>query len=132
MAKITIAGNAFVVTSAKKLADIKELQKYNPKALSLFEQNDDGKKEEVFRVTASDKASINQYGVTFSDVSRDGAGFACLTGEIPHNVENAVAYIADNYGAAVMKLNKVEASFDAALTEVAANKAAVLENIAVL
>lgn len=132
MAKITIAGNAFVVTSAKKLADIKELQKYNPKALSLFEQNEDGKKEEVFRVTASSNAGINQYGVSFPDVSRDGEGFACLTGDIPNGIENAVAYIADNYGAAIMKLNKVEDGIDAALSEVAANKAAVLENIAVL
>ena len=36
MAKIVIAGDAVVITSALKLEDIKTIAKYNPKALTLM------------------------------------------------------------------------------------------------
>ena len=61
MAKIIIAGDAIVVKSDEKLEDIKTLEKYMPKALSLFEE-EDGKKSEVFRVGSTNgQGSINQF-----------------------------------------------------------------------
>ena len=46
MAKITIAGDAAVVTSAMKLEDIKTIEKYRPKELVL-KGGEDGK-EPIF------------------------------------------------------------------------------------
>ena len=42
MAKITIAGDSIVITSSKTLAAIKDLEKYRPKALRLYERDEDG------------------------------------------------------------------------------------------
>ena len=42
MAKITIAGDAVVITSTQKLEDIKLLEKYRPKALCLYETGENG------------------------------------------------------------------------------------------
>lgn len=132
MAKITIAGDAGVITLAKTLEDIKTLEKYRPKALRLFEKDEDGKKEEVF-VVASTKGpgSINKYGASFGSASHDENRFATITVEIPADVEDAVAYMADKVGMAIVMLNKVEAQFDEALAGIAADKATVLENITV-
>lgn len=43
MAKITIAGDAVVITSSLKLDDIKTIAKYRPKALTLM-GGDDGQR----------------------------------------------------------------------------------------
>ena len=48
MAKIVIAGDAVVVTSAMKLEDIKTIEKYRPKELVL-KGGEDGK-EPIFGV----------------------------------------------------------------------------------
>ena len=50
---------------------------------------------------------------------------------IPRGTVNAVEYAADVIGKAIIMLNKVEAQFDEALGQVAADKAAVLENITI-
>ena len=132
MAKITIAGDAIVVTSAKTLEDIKTLEKYAPKALRLYETNDDGKKEEVFCVgSTTGDGSINQYGASFGSVTHDDEKLATITRSIPRGTVNAVEYAADVIGKAIIMLNKVEAQFDEALGQVAADKAAVLENITI-
>lgn len=132
MAKITIAGDAIVITSSKTLEDIKTLEKYRPKALSLYDVGDDGKKEEIFRVeSGSSDGSINKYGATFSSVTHDDEKLATITMCIPHGVADAVEYAAEKIGVAIINLNKVEAQFDEALAEVAQEKATVMENITV-
>ena len=54
MAKITIAGDAAVVTSAMKLEDIKTIEKYRPKELVL-KGGEDGK-EPIFAVGTTNGA----------------------------------------------------------------------------
>lgn len=133
MAKITIAGDSYVVTSSQTLEAIKTLEKYRPKALCLYDVDDDGNKMEVFRVaSAKENGSINQYGASFGSVTHDGEKLATITASMPAGIEDAVSYVADKVGAAIIMLNKVEAQFEAALAEVAAEKAAVLENIAIV
>ena len=131
MSKITITGDAMVVTFGRTLEDIKTLEKYNPKALRLFETDEDGKRFEAFTVCSTDgPGSINQYGASFGSVTHDDAKLATITLTIPRGTADAVEYAADLLGKAIVNLNKVEAGLDEAMAQVAADKAAVLENIA--
>ena len=132
MAKITIVGDSFVVTSTATLEQIKMLEKYNKKALSLVEKNEDGVKEELFKVASTTgRGSINAYGASFGSTTHDDARFATITMEIPAGTVDAVGYVAEKYGAAIIALNKVETQFAAAIAGVAAQKAEVLANITV-
>lgn len=65
MAKITIAGDSIVITSSKTLEAIKDLEKYRPKALRLYERDEDGSKTEVFRVASGSTGVINGNGAVF-------------------------------------------------------------------
>lgn len=128
MAKFIITGDAFVVTSSHTLEELKTLEKYDPKALSLFEADEDtGKKHEVFRVytAASGKGGINVNGAQFACVSRDGSEAASITVLLPDGVEDAKEYVNETFGPAIVKLEKVEAQLDEALAKVAADKAAI-------
>lgn len=130
--KITIAGDSIVVTSSKTLADIKKLEKYAPKALALVEKNDDGEKEEIFRVSSTNgTGSINQYGASFGSVTHDDKKLATITMSIPQGVEDAVKYAAEVVGKAGMLLNRVEAQFDGALKSVDDEMQQILDNIKV-
>ena len=130
MAKILVAGDAVIITSSRKLEEIKELEKYNPKALFLYEEDDDGKLQKVFRAgSTSGTGVISKSGVFFAGEARDGSGLATITAQIPDGIEDAKAWVADEFGYAVVQLNKVEAGIDAALAKVAADKAAIEANI---
>lgn len=131
MAKITIAGDSIVVTSSKTLEQIKDLEKYRPKALRLYECDEDGNKSEVFRVASGNTGIINGNGAVFASVTHDDQKLASITMPIPAGVANAVNYAAETVGKAVTMLNRVEAQFEDAVNAVAAEKAAVLECITV-
>ena len=80
MAKVTVAGQAVVITSGVKLEDIKTIAKYRPDALVLKGGKDD--KEEIFRVGVTEgKGSINQYGASFGQETRDEKKLAIITTE---------------------------------------------------
>ena len=130
MARIIIAGDAMVVESAHTLETIKTLEKHNPKALVLLD--DDGKTE-VFKVgTTSGRGSIGAYGASFGSVSKNGEKKAIITMEIPANTADAEAYAEDVVGNAIIKLNAVEAQFESALATVAQEKATIRESITVM
>lgn len=129
MAKIKVTGNVFVVESAHTLDEIKTLEKYNPKALYLYETAEDGKKTPVFRIATSCTGSINDKGACFADASYDERGVACITVPIPKDTDDVKAFIMDAVGQGIVKLNKVEETFAEALAKVEADKAAVMENI---
>ena len=131
MAKITIAGDSIVITSGKTLEAIKDLEKYNPKALRLYEKDEDGNKQEVFRVASGTSGIINGNGAVFASVTHDDQKLASITMAIPAGVEDAKAYVADKVGKAIIMLNKVEAQFDDAIKAVNEEKAEVLKNITV-
>lgn len=132
MAKITITGDALVITSSAKMETLKKLEKYAPKALSLFEKDEEtGKKQEVFKVATGGMSSASVYGITFAGTTHGEDKLATVTVMIPTGVEDAKEYAAEHYGATVLNLNKIEEQFAAALAEVDANKAAIMENITV-
>lgn len=132
MAKITIAGDAVVITSSMTLDQIKTLEKYKPKALWLYETNDDGDKELTYAVgTTRGAGSISEAGASFGSQTHDDDGLATITMILPTGIEDVKEYVADRVGYFVMKLNAIEAAVPAALEAVEAEKAAVMENITI-
>ena len=126
MAKITIAGDAAVVTSAMKLEDIKTIEKYRPKELVL-KGGEDGK-EPIFAVgTTNGAGNINSFGAE----TRDDEKLACITLFLDGVTGDVKDWVADRLGAAIINLNKLEEKLPAVLDEIAAEKANVLSNITV-
>ena len=129
MAKCTVIGNTAAIVSGVKLEDVLVLEKYKPKALILKEQNDDGKPVEVFRIgSGSGNGTIGKFGVNFGSAT-NAEGFAVVTVQMPEGVDDAVGFIADNFGPALVMLNKVEEQVPAALATVESERAEILENI---
>lgn len=129
MAKITIAGDAVVVTSALKLEDIKTVEKYRPQALVLMEEE-----EPIFAIcTTKGAGSINENGASFGRETHDANKFASITmidiaGKSSEEIKEKVA---DELGSAIINLNKLEAALPAVLEEIAADKALVMSNITI-
>ena len=132
MAKIVIAGEAVVITSAVKLEDYRKVAKYRPKALVLM-GGEDGK-EPIFRVgvTNGGAGTIGKYGAEFATATHDEQKLASITmvytGKECEDIKETVA---DEIGPAVMLLNKLEATLPDVLAEIDAEKAQILENITV-
>ena len=129
MAKITVVGDAAVVTSSITLANLKKIEKYRPKALTLF-GGEDGK-EPVFKIGTGSKGSINEYGATFSGETHDDKKLATITIPLTGVTGDVKEYVAESTGTAIININKIERSLGAALEEIDAEKAEVLNNITV-
>lgn len=131
MAKIKIAGDAIVLESKFTLEDILVLEKYDQKALCLYEKDEaTGKVTEDFRVATTEGAgSLSQYGASFDSATRDEHGYACITMLLPPCVEDAKDYVAEELGSAFAKLLKVEEQIPAALAKVEQQKVEVLAAI---
>lgn len=131
-AKITIAGNAVVVTSALKLEDYRTIAKYRPDAL-ILNGGEDGKTP-IFAVAVTDRGNgeINKYGATFGSESHDEAKLATITmaADCVGN-DDIKEFVADQIGSAVINLHKLEETLPAVLEEITAEKAAVMESISV-
>lgn len=130
MAKVVIAGEAVVVTSAVKLSDLRKIAKYRPDALVL-KGGEDGK-EPIFRVgVCNGTGKINKYGAEFGSETHDEAKLATITlvnGGLEGDIREAVA---ESLGCSILNLNKLEETFPAVLAEIDAEKDAILENITV-
>lgn len=130
MAKIVIAGDAIVVTSALKLEDIRTIEKYRPKELVL-KGGEDGK-EPIFAVgTTAGAGNINAVGASFGRESHDNEKLATITMCTNGVTGDVKEWVADHIGSAIISLNKLEEKLPAVLEEIAAEKAAVLSNITV-
>ena len=127
MAKVTIAGNSYVVTSSVSMADLETVKKHRPSALAI---TDPETKETLFKVGTGSN-SVNDYGISFGGVSNDDAKLATATLPIPADTEDAKTYVLDKAGLAIMNLNKVETGIAAALEEIKAERDAIAENIKV-
>ena len=130
MAKIVIAGDAIVVTSALKLEDIRAIEKYRPKELVL-KGGEDGK-EPIFAVgTTAGAGNINAVGASFGRESHDAEKLATITMCTNGVTGDVKEWVADHIGSAIISLNKLEEKLPTVLEEIAAEKAAVLSNITV-
>jgi len=127
MAKVTIAGNSYVITSAVSMADLETVKKYRPSALAI---TDPETKETLFKVGIGSN-SISDYGICFGGVSNDEAKLATATLPIPSDYEDAKEFVLDKAGLALANLNKIEDSIVEALSDVQAERDAIAENIEV-
>lgn len=130
MAKITIAGDAVVITSAVKLEDIKTVKKYRPAALTLM-GGEEGK-EPIFRLGVTEGAgNITKYGAEFGSETHDDEKKAVMTLICRADEGDIKEIVADTIGAYVLNLNKIEETFPAVLQEIKAEKEQILSNITI-
>ena len=133
MSKIIAAGEAVVITSDIKMEDLKTIQANRPKALNLYETNEDGKKTCIFTICATDgKGSVSANGIAFNAVSNAGDGTACVTVCIPDGEGTVKERVAAKYGKAVMRLNELEPTLNPVISEIEAEKARMLAGIQVV
>lgn len=130
MAKIVIAGDAIVITSALKLEDIKTIQKYRPNELVL--RGGENGKEPIFAIGVTEGAgNINEVGASFGRASHDDDKLATITMVAGGVVGDVKEWVADRVGGAIINLNKLEEKLPAVLEEIASQKAEVMSNITV-
>lgn len=132
MAKISVAGNAVVVTSSLKLEDIKKVAKYRPSALTLM-GGEDGK-EPIYAIEAiNGEGAINKNGASFGAETRANK-LATLTMIAPREaVEGDIKeYIADYFGETLDYLAELEASIPFVLEEIENSRGRVIDSISVV
>lgn len=130
MAKVTVVGNALVITSSLKLEDIARIAKYRPEALVL-KNKENG--EPIFKVgTTVGGGSLSKYGAEFAESSRDSEKRAVLTLGFESKAEDLKKGIADAVGDSLIKLNKVEENALAVLDEIAKEEEELLNSITIL
>jgi len=127
MAKVTIAGNSYVVTSDIAMADLETVKKYRPSALAITDQET---KETLFKVGIG-TSSISEHGISFGGLSNDEKKLATATLPIPADVENAKEFVLDKSGVAIANLNKIESSINRALESIRLERNTIAENITV-
>ena len=128
MAKVTIAGSSYVITSAVSMADLEMVKKYRPSALAII---DPETRETLFKVGVGSN-SISDYGIGFGGVSNDEGKLATATLSIPSDVEDAKEYVLDKAGMAIANLKEVEEGVVEALEEIRIERDAVSQNIRVI
>lgn len=129
MAKVQIIGNAVVVKTEVKLEDIKLVEKYRPDALVL-KGGEDGK-EEIFRI-GTGKGSINTYGASFDEATRDDDKFALITMVLSceEDGEEAVKeFIVDKIGAALTNIKTLEKKLPDVIKEIKEEREKLMESI---
>ena len=127
MAKVTIAGNSYVVTSTVSMADLETVKKYRPSALAI---TDPDTEETLFRVGLGSN-SLSEHGISFGGVTNDEAKMATATFSIPSDVEDAKAYVLDKAGLTLVNLKKVEAGIAAVLKDIQKERDSIAESITV-
>lgn len=131
MAKVTIVGNAAVITSTIKYEDIKTVAKYRPAEL-ILKGGDDGK-EPIFAIAAADgNGDINANGAVFGSATRDEDKYASITMVVDADDDTDVKeLVADQLGGALVNLAKLEEKLPAVIDEINTEKASVLDCITV-
>lgn len=118
------------VISDLKLETVKQIRKYRPKALSLYEEVD-GKKVPVFSigVTSLPGGTINDAGITFSDrATADGNAVVTMRMTEGTTMDD----VKDVIGAPMLQLKKLEETLGAVASEIEAEKAKIDELINII
>ena len=121
--KISVNGNALVLTSDIKAEGIALIKKVNPNALTLKDK--DG--NDVFSVGYGANGGVNKNGVTFNGKTRDEDEFATLTLSVPADTKDAEKFVADTILPVWENLTKVGAQIVEATEAYTEQKAALLE-----
>ena len=127
MAKVTVAGNSYVITSTVSMADLETVRKYRPSALAII---DPETKETLFKVGTGTN-SLSDYGISFGGVSNDAAKLATATLTMPPDYEDAKEFVLDKAGLALVNLEKIEAEIAETLEDIRAERNSIAESITV-
>lgn len=129
MAKIVVAGNTASVQMGIDAQVVEKVQKWVPKAMKLV--NEDGRLDFIVKVgTQAECDSIGTYGFTSKTVAQSINKYV-FSVFIPNDVADAKEYVQDNFGAAIVKLNKVEDQISSAIDEAVENEREVTESIVI-
>lgn len=126
--KITVTADVFAATMDVSVEDILLLKKYDPKALTLFDEK--GKPEFVIDYKEGE-SSVDQFGIVFGSETRDEDKKAAVCGVIPPKTENVKEWLADKFGVASKYLSLVEAQVTEAAKKVRETRQGIMENITV-
>ena len=132
MAKTVITGNAITITSTISIDDIVLLQKHNPESLKLYSETEDGKSLEFSIVGVSTRGAAGVYGIEFNGFTRTEEKYATFTAihnDLPEDNAAAKEFVADKYGVVITKLSKLESTIPAAVAQVKADRASIVEGI---
>lgn len=128
MAKIIIAGGAWILQSNFTLEELKLIERFRPNALTLKDEQGNP----TFKVSTGRHPDVSKFGATFNGVSADGTGMACITSGIPDGTEDVRQYVSDIVGTAIINLNKIEEHIPQVLEEIAAEQEAIRSSITVV
>lgn len=125
MAKIKVLGDAIVITSALKVADLETIKRSDASALTLCDQDGNA----VYAVMLGKSASIDKKSVCFNGV--DAEGFAQLTilAELPAKAAARNKYVRENIAPLVCKLNAAEGALGGVAAHLARMTDAVMEDV---
>ena len=121
--KVTVNGNALVLTSDIKAKEIELLKKVNPSALKL--KDEDG--NDIFAIGLSANGGINKNGVSFDGKTRDEDKLATVTVNVPAGTKDVEQWVSDTVLPVWDNLTKISEQITAAGEKYGADKAALLE-----
>lgn len=113
--KVTISGNALVLTSSIKLDTIKKMQKYNPDALVVCAKENE-EIVEIFKIMAGTTGTICKAGIVFA--TEDKNGYATVTELIPECVKDKRQWVKENYASVLFMLQGLEQAIEDAEADV--------------
>ena len=124
--KATVKFNSLFVASKFNVETLKKVTKFRPDALVLYKG--EGKdKTPVCAMMVDSKDDISKNGVVFANDSVTGEKVAVLSRPVPADLKTSEAikaWVRDYLGLTIVNCEKIEAQIDAAMTEIAADEAA--------
>lgn len=125
MAKITVTGEALVVTLRVSLENLQRVAKYRPEALKLKDENGDP----IYSISVKGTPGINDFGATFGAATYDENKYAAITMKVNPGDQDIKEYIADTYGAAINYLGEIEEKLPGVITEINEERERIKEGI---
>ena len=128
MTTIKILENKAIIAAGHKAEVIEKIQKFEPKALQLVNEET---KDVEFIYLMGKKGSIAENGVCFDSVN--DAGYPFLWLEVKGETsDEKKQFIAEEYGPAIAKINELEEILAAVAADIDGRLAAVKEAITVV
>lgn len=112
--KVYAMGTAVSISTTVSMDELARLTKKLPEALSLYE-GEGKEKHEVFRVMTGSQTQLENWGACFNGTTTNGMAMMTLDVSGKPDDVSAKEFIAEKYGAALLRLRQVEEQFIPAL-----------------
>lgn len=125
--KTIIFGNEVALISAIKTDDMVKVERYEPKAMALRDDNDNS----IFEFGIAREGCVAPFGIWFDDTTDEG--YAIVKKPVyGENIDEKKKFIAETYGKAIMQTQEMEAQLTATLEKINADLNAVIDEIKVV